>query len=130
MKYRRGSLPTKFYLAVKENNNTEVKRLIKTKGLDVDQRFTSRRNSALHIAVEKGFWDMFETLLQAACNVNVRSRDGTTPFLLACALVESNKFSERLLDEGANINATDSSMFNFLIYTSYHLIYACIYRWF
>ena len=75
------SLSGKLYKAVSARDINYVKRLIE-QGADCSQINPETGLAPLHVAAEKGYLRLTETLLEY-CDVNIQAKDGKTPIVIA-----------------------------------------------
>ena len=98
---------TPLHLAVKANNLTSVKMLIK-KGADINQKSKNEiQISALHIASRFGNEPIAEFLLENNALPNDRQLDGSTPLLVACKY-GYYKVAKLLLKYGASVEISNA----------------------
>ncbi|XP_053680164.1 E3 ubiquitin-protein ligase mind-bomb [Anopheles nili] len=81
-------------------------------GADLNAR-NKRRQTALHIAVNKGHFNVVKTLLELKCHPSLQDSEGDTPLHDAISKEHDNMLS-LLLDHGADITLTNNNGFNAL----------------
>jgi len=81
-------------------------------GCDINAR-NKRRQTALHIAVNRGHIWVVRTLLKLACHVSLQDLEGDTP-LHDTILKKRDDMLEMLLDGGADVTVTNNNGFNVL----------------
>uniref|UniRef100_A0A182T3X6 ANK_REP_REGION domain-containing protein n=1 Tax=Anopheles maculatus TaxID=74869 RepID=A0A182T3X6_9DIPT len=81
-------------------------------GADLNAR-NKRRQTALHIAVNKGHFNVVKTLLELNCHPSLQDSEGDTPLHDAISKEHDNMLA-LLLDNGADITLTNNNGFNAL----------------
>lgn len=109
--------PAQWYETVQWHSTDAVKALL-VSGADPDQIFFNGE-TALHLAVEQGSYDLTELLLAYGADVNIQERrDGFTPLMYA-AIKDDRKMMQLLVSHGADLTKTDIegfSAYHFLAY--------------
>jgi ankyrin repeat protein len=109
--------PVQWYETVRWQSTGAVKALLES-GADPDQIFFNGE-SALHLAVEQGNYEMMELLLAYGADVNIQERkDGFTPLMYA-AIKDDRKLLKLLTSHGADPTVADVDG-----YTTYHYLAA------
>ncbi len=98
-----GASSSKLRAAVAKGDQRTVKRLLRTKKLDVNA-VDKRGRGLLMTAVQKGHSDVARQLIKAGADVDVRSRSGDTPLMVA-ARSGDPVIVHMLLEGGADIDA-------------------------
>lgn len=96
------------HLAVVHRNDEAVKVILSRRKNSINLRETGEQNTALHLAAQKGYYDIAEILLREEwCEVDLPNKHGETPLVVAA---RNGHWSivEQLLLAGANINIEDS----------------------
>lgn len=86
--------------------------LLANAGADLNAR-NKRRQTALHIAINKGHVSVVRTLLQLGCHTSLQDSEGDTPLHDAISK-EQDQMLALLLDHGADITLTNNNGFNAL----------------
>lgn len=86
--------------------------LLANAGADLNAR-NKRRQTALHIAINKGHVAVVRTLLQLGCHTSLQDSEGDTPLHDAISK-EQDQMLSLLLDHGADITLTNNNGFNAL----------------
>lgn len=86
--------------------------LLAKAGGDLNAR-NKRRQTALHIAINKGHFNVVKTLLELNCHPSLQDSEGDTP-LHDCISKEQDEMLSLLLDYGADITLTNNNGFNAL----------------
>ena len=89
-----------------------VMSLLAKAGADLNAR-NKRRQTALHIAVNKGHFNVVKTLLELGCHPSLQDSEGDTPLHDAISKEHDDMLS-LLLDYGADITLTNNNGFNAL----------------
>lgn len=93
-------------------NEPEVIELLAKANGDLNAR-NKRRQTALHIAVNKGHLNVVKTLLSLRCHTSLQDSEGDTPLHDAISK-EHDEMLSLLLDCGADITLTNNNGFNAL----------------
>lgn len=86
--------------------------LLAKAGGDLNAR-NKRRQTALHIAINKGHFNVVKTLLELNCHPSLQDSEGDTPLHDAISK-EQDEMLSMLLDYGADITLTNNNGFNAL----------------
>lgn len=86
--------------------------LLAKAGGDLNAR-NKRRQTALHIAINKGHFNVVKTLLELNCHPSLQDSEGDTPLHDAISK-EQDEMLSLLLDYGADITLTNNNGFNAL----------------
>ena len=89
-------------------NASQVKISLQS-GNDIDETNTEGK-TALHIAIERKNWEVFEALLAKGANPRLIDGKGNTPLHLAAEFADE-KYVEALIKAGADINAKKGHYF-------------------
>lgn len=89
------------------SNSNKSSKLV---GLDLNSR-NKKRQTALHIAVNKGYTQVVKLLVQLGCHVNLQDSEGDTPLHDAISKVNET-LVQILLDANADISMTNKYGFN------------------
>lgn len=103
------SMPIKILPTAKQHQQQQRQGL-----LDLNSR-NKRRQTALHIAINKGFTRVISLLVELGCNLNVQDSEGDTPLhdALSNTMNDEKLHNIRiLLDAGADLTIMNKNGFN------------------
>ena len=101
-------------LAVKNRDLTSISLMVE-RGFNINK--IERNMTPLIFAIQNGYKDIVEYLLNKGSDINLANNDGVTPLFIAIIKSDYDIISF-LLDKGANINAVDNSGNNISYYSS------------
>ena len=107
---------TPLHSSINENSIILAHALIRF-GIDINAQ-TNDGMTAIMMAAQNGQLDLVNVLIQNGANVNMQSSSGLTA-LICCASKET-EIAEKIIDAGADINATDEDGDSALIYAWYN----------
>lgn len=99
--------PSNFFHAVESGDQALVDLFVRAQfNIHIEDE---NGNPPLIIALKKGYTVICKILLNAGAEVNVRSKDGLTPLLIACGKATKGykSIAETLINKGAVINVRD-----------------------
>ncbi|RSL93024.1 hypothetical protein CDV31_014904 [Fusarium ambrosium] len=88
-----------------DDGSHELGKLLNQQKSFIDVRCPENQETALHMAVRKGFKDVVHQLLTAGANVNIENGSGELPLQLACDSGDQ-QLVKMLLENGADPNKT------------------------
>lgn len=96
-------------------NKPRVAQLLIEHGADIDATEELENNTALHVAVEEGNYEMVCMLLYYGADAGIRNSYGLTPFMLSVSLNADTEIQELLLKYEVDVNMQDCEGFSTLL---------------
>ena len=98
---------TPLHVAAELNHHRCARLLLQEEVLVDALKCSKRKETALHLASQNGYFEVAEMLIRNSANVNARTGNGETPLHLASKCL-STKVMLLLINHGADVNAQDN----------------------